>query len=46
MVTLTPILGRMLAISTGMVSDEIIDGAVHLNSFKLRTIETGTKNYK
>lgn len=44
MVTLTPILGGMLAIATGMVSNEITYSAVLLSWFKLRV--TGKRRPK
>ncbi|MGD0717053.1 MAG: hypothetical protein ABR979_03170 [Halobacteriota archaeon] len=47
MVTLTPILGGMLAIATGMVSNEITYSAVLLSWFQAaRDWKTATKNYK
>ena len=44
MVTLTPIIGGMLAIATGMVSNEITYGALLLSWFKLRV--TGKRRPK
>jgi hypothetical protein len=44
MVSLTPILGGMLAIATGMVSNEITYSVVLLSWFKLRV--TGKRRPK
>jgi O-antigen/teichoic acid export membrane protein len=47
MVVLTPYLGGMLAIATGMVSNEIVYGALLLSWFKLHVVENREpKNYK
>jgi hypothetical protein len=46
MVAITPFLGGVLAIATGIVSSEVVYGTMLLSWFKLRITNTATKNYK
>jgi hypothetical protein len=46
MLLLTPYVGGMLAIATGMVANEIVYAVLLLSWFKLRVATSGTKNYK
>ena len=46
MVLLTPYLGGMLAIATGMVSNEIVYGVLLLSWFNFRRRASGTKTMK
>ena len=46
MLLLTPYVGGMLAIATGMVANEIVYAVLLLSWFKLRVATSGTTNYK
>jgi hypothetical protein len=46
MFALTPYVGGMLAIATGMVANEIVYAILLLSWFKLRVTDIGHKNYK